>query len=85
MKDPINEKEVQIKNQLMENGVDGDDIQFRSYPNESRYIRIGYWKPLRPEDLKGIETLSEDYYEDYDGDDHRGRPIIRGLYSYNIK
>ena len=82
---PINQKEQSVKDQLIKNGLEENQIEFRgSFTNpNNRYIRYGYWKPLTENDLKGTDLI-EDIYEDDDGDD-RGRPIIRTLYSYIIK
>jgi hypothetical protein len=83
MTDPINPREEEIKKQLIKNGVFEGDIQFRGEEN-NRYIRISYWRELTEEQLKDTQ-LVEDLYEDDDGDDYRGRPIIIRKYSYYIK
>lgn len=83
MYEPINLIEQSIKDQLIQNGLTEKEIQFRGEPDR-RYIRYAYWKQLTESQIKGL-NLIEDIYEDDDGDDDRGRPIIRTLYSYIIK
>jgi hypothetical protein len=81
--DPINQKEELIKAQLIQNGLNEKEIRFRGESNR-RYIRYAYWQKLTESQLQRI-NLEEDLYEDDDGDDDRGQPIIRTLYSYIIK
>jgi len=80
---PINKKEKSILDQLIENGLDENEIEFRGDSNH-RYIRYGYWSRLNETESKNV-NLEEDLYEDDDGDDDNGRSIIRRLYSYIIK
>lgn len=79
---PINQKEELIKVQLIKNGLDENQIQFRG-ELDLRYIRYSYWKQLTESQILEI-NLEEDLYEDDDGD-YRGRSIIRKLYSYIVK
>jgi hypothetical protein len=82
--EPINEREIFIKDRLILLGISESDLQFRG-TSDRRYIRYGYWKsiPLRNSQLTDLR-LEEDLYEDDDGT-FRGRPIYRKQYSYYIK
>jgi hypothetical protein len=79
---PINPHEEEIKTQLINNGLDEKDLEFRG-ESERRYIRYNYWKKINQKFLEGT-SLTEDVYYDDDGDDDYGRPIVRTLYSYII-
>jgi hypothetical protein len=78
---PINEKEKAIKDQLILNGLNENEIEFRGEINY-RYIRYGYWSRLNEAETKNID-LEEDPYEDNFGTERS--PIIVQLYSYIIK
>lgn len=61
-------------------------FEFAGAPNAKHVtVRWGYWKPM-PDDLfheikKQFPSACEDCYDDDDGDDDEGRPIIRRLWS----
>ena len=73
--------EKQITEALIGTGIDLTDIDFRG----SGYFRYGYWRRLPSEAYEAIAHLvDEDLYEDDDGDDERGRPIIIKRWSYHF-
>ena len=73
-------KEI-ITEKLIAAGADPTRIEWRE-----DYLRYGYWSLLPEAAYDAIaEYMYEDLYEDDDGDDDRGRPIIRRLYSYHFK
>ena len=55
-------------------------------------LRFGYWNRLSQAQLSSLQealgvmsnAITEDLYEDDDGDDDNGKPIIRKLYSYTL-
>tara|TARA_R110002050_G_scaffold197486_1_gene332366 strand:- start:21 stop:287 length:267 start_codon:yes stop_codon:yes gene_type:complete len=55
-------------------------------------LRFGYWNRLSQAQLSSLQealgvmsnAITEDLYEDDDGDDDYGKPIIRRLYSYTL-
>lgn len=72
--------ETQITEILASQGVD-ENLEFRE-----KFIRVGYWRRLTDDQYHAISHIVyEDCYEDDDGDDVKGRPIIRKLYSYYYK
>jgi hypothetical protein len=76
----------QIIKILAENGISPADIDFRGSKGEVTFFRYQYWRCLPEHALEAISHLViEDLYEDDDGDDDRGRPIIRRMYSYQFK
>ncbi len=81
-------KEI-ITEKLVAAGIPAESIEWRSGSNSGKpydYFRYNYWRPLPDEALSAIsEHMYEDLYEDDDGDDDRGRPIIRRLWSYHFK
>jgi hypothetical protein len=83
MDQPINQKEELIKVQLMNNGLDPNDIQFRGGDYSPRYVKYSYWQKLSENQLKGLD-LKEEICEDDDGSDDEGRSIILKRYSYTI-
>lgn len=71
---------------LADNGIAPADIDFRGSKGEVTYFRYKYWQTLPDHALEAISHLViEDLYEDDDGDDERGRPIIRRMWSYQFK
>lgn len=76
----------QIVKKLTAVGIDPADIDFRGTNGETKFFRYRYWKTLPDEAFESIKDLViEDCYDDNDGDDDKGRPIIRHLYSYQFK
>ena len=55
-------------------------------------LRFGYWNRLSQAQLSSLQealgvmsnAITEDLYEDDDGDGDNGKPIIRKLYSYTL-
>jgi len=75
-------KEI-ITEKLIAAGVPAAKIEWRG---PEPYLRVGYWQQLPNDAYAAIsEWMVEDLYEDDDGDDDRGRPLIRKLYSYYFK
>jgi len=73
----------EITERLIATGISPERIEWRG---EHDYLRVGYWQQLPSKAYAAIsEWMEEDLYEDDDGDDDRGRPIIRKLYSYHFK
>lgn len=71
---------TKIMDRLLSLGVLSNEIEFTSTSS----FRYRYWAPLPPAAMAALDKLiEEEVYEDHDGDDERGRPIIRRLYSYN--
>ncbi len=76
----------QILEKLAQQGISAEDIDFRGSDGKATYFRYRYWSPLPEEAFIAISNLVyEDLYEDEDGDDERGRPIIRRMWNYQIK
>ena len=70
--------QTEILQKLTKHGISENEIAF--YQNHFRY---NGWRCLPDEALKDISDLVfEDLYEDNDGDDERGRPIIRRMWYY---
>lgn len=86
----MTEKEkATILSRLVSKGVYPKDIEFRvglSNGNSFDYIRYRYWRQL---DAKAYDEIKdefvEDYSEDNDGDDAKGRPITIHKFSYTLK
>jgi hypothetical protein len=78
----------EVQKRLAVYGISSEDIDWRtgfSIDGDYPYMRYGYWKHLPSDAYDAISPLMyEDCYEDDDGDDDRGRPIIRRLYSYKF-
>jgi len=76
----------QIIKILAENGIVPADIDFRETNGEITFFRYQYWRRLPEHALEAIQHLViEDLYEDLDGDDEKGRPIIRNIWSYQFR
>ena len=78
----------EVEKRLAVYGIGKADIDWRtgfSLDGDYPYLRYGYWKLLPMDAYDAISKyMWEDCYEDDDGDDERGRPIIRKLYSYKF-
>ena len=67
-----------IENILTNNGIKQDEIQFRIFKDNERYLRIGYWQRLNEDiraQLSGLVVSEFDMYDDDCG----------YLFSYEIK
>lgn len=70
---------TKIMQHLLSAGIVSNEIEFTSASS----FRYRYWAPLPAAAMTALsELIAEDIYEDHDGDDERGRPIIRCLYEY---
>ena len=69
---PLTLPEVEIESLLILDGWKETDIQFRGGPNHShggrRYLRVDYWKQIKPETLKAIELYVTEEVDDGDED-----------------
>ena len=66
-------------------GIAAKDLQFHGSDGQTTYFRYQGWRPLPTIAEIAISSLAtEEVYEDHDGDDERGRPIIRRLYTYQL-
>lgn len=67
MKEMLNKTEQSLENALVEAGIDRKDIQFKTVigGENSKYIRIGYWKMLDSDIIEEL-GLEEDWMYDDD-------------------
>ena len=66
-------------------GIVAKDLQFHGSDGQTTYFRYQGWRPLPTIAEIAISSLAtEEVYEDHVGDDERGRPIIRRLYTYQL-
>jgi hypothetical protein len=75
---PATPIEVAIENILINNGIEQEEIQFRVFKDNERYLRIGYWQHLNKDiraQLSGLVISEIDMYDDDCG----------YLFSYEIK
>mgnify|MGYP000913754288 FL=1 len=75
---PVTAVETAIENILINNGIEQEEIQFRIFKDNERYLRIGYWQRLNEDiraQLSGLVTAEIDMYDDDCG----------YLFSYEIK
>jgi hypothetical protein len=75
---PVTAVETAIENILINNGIEQEEIQFRVFKDNERYLRIGYWQRLNEDirvQLSGLVTSEIDMYDDDCG----------YLFSYEIK
>lgn len=75
---PVTAVETAIENILVNNGIEREEIQFRVFKDNERYLRIGYWQHLNKDiraQLSGLVVSEIDMYDDDCG----------YLFSYEIK
>ena len=75
---PVTAVETAIENILVNNGIEREEIQFRVFKDNERYLRIGYWQHLNKDiraQLSGLVVSEFDMYDDDCG----------YLFSYEIK
>ena len=79
------ELQTNILQRLSQFGITESDISFRGSDGKTTYFTYQGWRPLPDDALQSIrDIVSEDIYEDYDGDGERGRPIIRRMWYYEF-
>ena len=67
-----------IENILTNNGIKQDEIQFRVFKDNERYLRIGYWQRLNEDIRAQLSDLVVSEFDMYDDD-------CGYLFSYEIK
>jgi hypothetical protein len=82
-------REEEIVQALAEAGLSSEEIDFRGEFGKAdsiTHFRYSYWRRLPSDAYEAIAHLVyEDLYEDDDGDDDRGRPIIIKRWSYHFR
>jgi hypothetical protein len=79
------EIQTNILQRLSQFGISESDISFRGWDGKTSCFTYNGWRPLPQDALQSINDLVfEDIYEDYDGDDDRGKPIIRRMWYYEF-
>jgi hypothetical protein len=75
---PQNPTEQSLENALVELGIDREDLEFSTAinPNNTRYIRYRYWRPLP---ISNHDFAELPLYENFLEEDDCGN-----LYSYEI-
>jgi hypothetical protein len=74
-----------ILQRLLPMGVQDSEISFRGSNGVSTHFTYHGWRPLPADAFDSINDLvSEELYEDYDGDGEGGRPIIRRMWYYEF-
>ena len=67
---------------LLASGINIESLDWRT----DTYLRYCYWTRLPIDAWNAVkEFMDEDIYDDDDGEDYHGRPIIIQRYSYYIK
>ena len=59
-------KEVEIKKILLESGFEDKDIMFgtTNLGTGSKYLRVGYWRPLSYELVEKLNLYEDRYYDE---------------------
>lgn len=77
--------QTEIIQNLGKCGIRKDEIDFRGNDGSITHFRYRYWRPLTEAEMLSISHIAtEEIYDDEDGEDDRGRPITRRLYSYHF-
>jgi hypothetical protein len=75
-----------ITEKLLAAGIEIESLDWRLDWQNNTYLRYCYWTQLPIDAWNAVkEFMDEDIYDDDDGDDYNGRPIIIQHYSYHIK
>jgi len=76
---------TEVVETLGSHGIAEKELSFRGSNGAVTYFTYQGWRSLPTEALEAIAHLAyEDLYEDEDGDDERGRPIIRRMWNYQL-
>jgi hypothetical protein len=67
---PITQLEIEVENILVNNGYAISNIEFRDvvYKDETRYLRVGYWKQLSDKALAQLGDRIKETIDSYDDD-----------------
>jgi len=77
--------QTEIIQTLGKHGFRKDEIDFRGTDGVITHFRYRYWRPLTQAEMESISHIvTEEIYDDEDGEDDRGRPTTRRLYSYHF-